>query len=98
MMLGTSCPFRLELGNGGPSANRLSRPAGDGKPAAGVDVTADALGAGTDNRYRDDLFLWLDKAYEEHSMGLVGVSSVMWTPFHSDPRLIAFRKKLGLAP
>jgi tetratricopeptide (TPR) repeat protein len=51
-----------------------------------------------DKRHRDDMFRWLDKAYEERSMGLVFVSSVEWKPLRSDPRLIAFRKKLGLPP
>jgi adenylate cyclase len=51
-----------------------------------------------DKRYRDDMYAWLDKAYEEHAMGLVFTSSVEWKPFRSDSRLIAFRKKLGLAP
>jgi predicted Zn-dependent protease len=51
-----------------------------------------------DKRYRDDMYLWQDKAYEEHAMGLVFISSVEWQPFRSDPRMIAFRKKLGLAP
>jgi adenylate cyclase len=62
-----------------------------------VAVAYSAL-ATRDRRYRDLMFLWLDKAYEEHSMGVVGISSVMWNPFHSDPRWIAFCKKLGLAP
>jgi tetratricopeptide (TPR) repeat protein len=47
-------------------------------------------------QFRDDLFRWLDKAYEEHAMGLVFISSVEWQHFRSDPRMIAFRKKLGL--
>ena len=49
-----------------------------------------------DKRYRDDMYAWLDKAHEEHAMALVFTSSVEWNPFRSDPRLIAFRKKLGL--
>lgn len=51
-----------------------------------------------DERYRDDVFLWLDRAYNEHSLGLVFISSVEWKPLRSDPRMIAFRKRLGLPP
>jgi len=51
-----------------------------------------------DKRYRDDMFLWLDKAYEERPMGIVFISSVEWKPARDDPRMIAFRKKLGLPP
>lgn len=51
-----------------------------------------------DKRYLDDMFLWLDKAYEERSMSLVFISSEEWEPLRSDSRLIAFRKKLGLTP
>ena len=51
-----------------------------------------------DERYRDEMYRWLDKAYEERAMGLVFVSSVELQPFRSDPRFIAFRKKLGLPP
>jgi tetratricopeptide (TPR) repeat protein len=51
-----------------------------------------------DRRYLNDMFLWLDKAYEERSMSLVFISSVEWKPFQSDSRFIAFRKKLGLTP
>ena len=43
------------------------------------------------------MFVWLDKAYEERPMGLVFHSAPEWEPFRSDPRFIAFRKKLGLA-
>ena len=51
-----------------------------------------------DERYREDMYAWLDKAYEERAMGLVFISSVEWERFRSDSRLIAFRKKLGLTP
>ena len=54
--------------------------------------------ADRDKRHRDDLFLWLDKAYEERAMGLVFTSAPEWEPLRSDPRMIAFRKKLGLPP
>lgn len=49
-----------------------------------------------DKRYREDMFRWLQKAYDERSMGLVFVSSVEWQPFRNDPDMVAFRKKLGL--
>jgi TolB-like protein/class 3 adenylate cyclase/Flp pilus assembly protein TadD len=51
-----------------------------------------------DERYRNDMFRWLDKAYEERAMGLVFISSGEWKPFRDDPRMIAFRKKLALPP
>ena len=54
--------------------------------------------AARDKRYREDMYAWLDKAYEERSMGLVFTSTVEWEPFRSDPRFIAFRRKLGLPP
>jgi len=44
------------------------------------------------------MFRWLDKSYEEHAMGIVFTSAVAWRPLQSDPRMIAFRKKLGLSP
>jgi TolB-like protein/Tfp pilus assembly protein PilF len=49
-----------------------------------------------DARYEQDLFYWLNVAYEEHSLGLVFVSSVEWSRLRSDPRMIALRGKLGL--
>jgi tetratricopeptide (TPR) repeat protein len=51
-----------------------------------------------DKRYLNDMYVWLDKAFEERSMGMVFSSAVEWDPFRSDSRFIAFRKKLGLAP
>ena len=54
--------------------------------------------ADRDKRYREDMYAWLDKAYEERSMGLVFTSTVEWEPFRADPRFIALRKKLGLPP
>jgi tetratricopeptide (TPR) repeat protein len=51
-----------------------------------------------DDRYRDDMFRWLEKAYEERAMALVFVSSVEWQPVRDDPRMFAFRRKLGLPP
>ncbi|MFN0316673.1 MAG: adenylate/guanylate cyclase domain-containing protein [Burkholderiales bacterium] len=54
--------------------------------------------ASRDELYRDKMFQWLDKVYEERSFLLVFTSSWFWRPFHTDPRWIAFRKKLGLPP
>jgi hypothetical protein len=54
--------------------------------------------AAQDERYREDMYAWLDKAYEERSMGLVFTSTVEWEPFRADSRFIALRKKLGLPP
>ena len=54
--------------------------------------------AARDKRYRDDMYAWLDKAYEERAMGLVFTSTAEWEPFRSDSRFIAFRNKLGLTP
>lgn len=51
-----------------------------------------------DDRYRPEMFLWLEKVYEERSFFLVLTTSVWWKPFESDSRWIAFRKKLGLPP
>ena len=51
-----------------------------------------------DKRYRDDMYVWLEKAYEERAMALVFTSTLEWEPFRSDSRFIAFRKKLGLTP
>jgi hypothetical protein len=51
-----------------------------------------------DDRHRDDMFRWLDKAYEERAMALVFISSVEWQPVQDDPRMTALRKKLGLLP
>jgi tetratricopeptide (TPR) repeat protein len=52
--------------------------------------------ATSEGRYRNDMFFWLDKAHQEHAMDLVDISSVRWKSFRSDPRMIAFRKKLRL--
>jgi len=51
-----------------------------------------------EERYRAELFKSLGQAYEERSYWLAQTSNVWFTPFHSDPRWIAFRKKLGLPP
>jgi adenylate cyclase len=44
----------------------------------------------------DDMFFWLEKAFEEHSLGLVFVSSVEWSQYRSDPRMLRLRDRLGL--
>ena len=58
--------------------------------------------ASRDHRYDSDYFLWVEKAYEEHNLNLVWTSSAVsyldLGRLHSDPRWIAFRKKLGLPP
>jgi tetratricopeptide (TPR) repeat protein len=56
--------------------------------------------ASRDQHYRDDVFPWLSAAYEEHDFLLVWVSArpPHADGFESDPRWIAFRKKLGLPP
>ena len=55
--------------------------------------------ASRDERYLADVYRWLDKAYEERLFHLVNTSSRWYDErYHSDPRWIAFRKKLGLAP
>ncbi len=51
-----------------------------------------------DDRYLTDVYRWLDKAHEERSVGLVFASSRWYDGYQSDPRWIAFRKKLGLPP
>ena len=57
--------------------------------------------ASRDHRYYSDYFLWLEKASEEHSLNLVWTSASTYSDsatLHSDPRWVAFRKKLGLPP
>jgi len=49
-----------------------------------------------DERYRNEMFAWLNSAHEEHAMDLVDISSVRWKSFRSDPRMIALRNKLRL--
>ena len=54
-----------------------------------------------DRHYRDDFFRWLEKAYEEHDLLLVWSSCSPSWPIDeilTDPRWIAFRKRLGLPP
>ncbi len=54
--------------------------------------------ASRDDRYRDDVYRWLEKAYEEHGLELVSTSARWWDGWYADPRWVAFRKKLGLPP
>ena len=70
-----------------------------GKPgrAYQVQVVYRAL-ATRDDRYLTDVYRWLDRALEERSVGLVFASSRWYDGYQSDPRWIAFRKKLGLPP
>jgi TolB-like protein/class 3 adenylate cyclase len=70
-----------------------------GKPgrAYEVQVVYRALAA-RDDRYLTDVYRWLDKAQEERSVALVFASSRWYDGYQSDPRWIAFRKKLGLPP
>ena len=70
-----------------------------GKPGQAyyIQVVYWALAA-RDDRYLTDVYRWLDKAHEERSVGLVFASSRWYDGYQSDPRWIAFRKKLGLPP
>ncbi|HKQ26235.1 MAG TPA: adenylate/guanylate cyclase domain-containing protein [Burkholderiales bacterium] len=70
-----------------------------GKPgqAYSIQLVYRAL-ATRDDRYLADVYRLLDKALEERSVGLVFASSRWYDGYQSDPRWIAFRKKLGLPP
>ena len=73
------------------------------KPGQAWDiVTTYRVLASVDHRYYNDYFVWLEKAYQEHNLNLVWMSSAVHysdsATLHSDPRWIAFRKKLGLPP
>ena len=70
-----------------------------GKPgqAYSIQLVYRAL-ATRDDRYLTDVYRLLDKALEERSVGLVFASSRWYDGYQSDPRWIAFRKKLGLPP
>ena len=54
--------------------------------------------AARDDRYLTEMYRWLDKAYEDRSFLLVNTSARWYDGYQSDPRWIAFRKKLGLPP
>jgi tetratricopeptide (TPR) repeat protein len=55
------------------------------------------MGLATRNeRYRNEMFAWLNSAHEERAMDLVDISSVRWESFRSDPRMITLRNKLRL--
>jgi TolB-like protein/class 3 adenylate cyclase len=54
--------------------------------------------AARDERYRTEVYRWLDKAYQERSFHLVNTSGRWYDAYQPDPRWIAFRKKLGLPP
>jgi Tfp pilus assembly protein PilF len=71
----------------------------EGKPGAAyqIQVVYWALAA-RDDRYRAEMYRWLDKAYQERLFHLVNTSSRWYDSHQSDPRWIAFRKKLGLPP
>jgi tetratricopeptide (TPR) repeat protein len=70
-----------------------------GKPgqAYSIQLVYRAL-ATRDDRYLTDVYRWLDKAYEERSVGLIFTSSRWYDGYQSDPRWIAFRKELGSPP
>jgi len=70
-----------------------------GKPgkAYSIQLVYRAL-ATRDERYLNDVYRWLNKAEEQRSVGLVFASSRWYDGYQSDPRWIAFRKKLGLPP
>jgi TolB-like protein/class 3 adenylate cyclase/Flp pilus assembly protein TadD len=69
------------------------------KPASGWTLVVAYLPlARRDERYRDELFKSLEQSYDERSFWLSHTSNVWFKPFHSDPRWVAFRDKLGLPP
>jgi tetratricopeptide (TPR) repeat protein len=49
-----------------------------------------------DEQYRDELFEWLNKSVDQHSFWVLHTSTQWWAPFHSDPRWLTLRKRLGL--
>jgi tetratricopeptide (TPR) repeat protein len=53
-----------------------------------------------DHRYDDQFFSWLERAYQEHDFNLVWTSAARLYPtsLPTDPRWVAFRKRLGLPP
>ena len=65
---------------------------------------------GTDNPFRvaiiyaqrgeaDKVFEWLDRAYDVHDPRVINTTSEDFLkPYHSDPRFIAFCRKVGLTP
>jgi TolB-like protein/class 3 adenylate cyclase/Flp pilus assembly protein TadD len=54
--------------------------------------------ASRDVRYREEAFQWLERSYRDHDILLVWTSGRWWDGWASDPRWIAFRKKMGLPP
>jgi len=47
--------------------------------------------------HREETFRWLDRAYEDHDIGLIKSSTdPLWRDLHWDPRFQAFLKKAGL--
>ena len=50
-------------------------------------------------READKVFEWLDRAYEARDPRVINTTSEDWLePYHSDPRFIAFCRKVGLTP
>ena len=73
------------------------RSKGTAEQSYSIQVVYRAL-ATRDDRYLTDVYRLLDKALEERSVGLVFTSARWYDGYQSDPRWIAFRKKLGLPP
>ena len=68
-----------------------------GQATLEVQVVSWALAA-RDDRYFTQGYRWLDNACEERSFLLVNTSARWYDGYQTDPRWIAFRKKLGLPP
>jgi hypothetical protein len=46
---------------------------------------------------RNNAFRWLEKAYENHSWGMIYLKDdAIWDPIRSDPRFADFVKRVGL--
>jgi TolB-like protein/Flp pilus assembly protein TadD len=49
-----------------------------------------------DEQYRNELFEWLNQSVDQHSFWVLYTSTQWWAPFHSDPRWLSLRRKMGL--
>jgi TolB-like protein/class 3 adenylate cyclase/Flp pilus assembly protein TadD len=78
--------------------NNLKRTA-DTKPLSGYAWVLCYFGlAVRDERYRPEMYKWLEQALEERSFYLASTSNPWWTPFHADFRWAAFRSRMRLPP